>query len=1019
VNASNYTVSSTAYLDTAINNTSNALATNINLNDLNASNYTVSTKAYLDTYINDTINTLAYDINTNDVNVSNYTVSTKVYLDTYINDTINTLAYDINTNDLNASNYTVSTKAYLDTAINNTSNALATNINLNDVNVSNYTLSTTAYLDTYINDTSNNLAQYINIINNNVNDLNADQISQGSSNMFIVNHQYSCNLSILATLTAYNLNVIGTSTTVNTTSYQTENLEIITQAIDGAALKIVQNGVRNIIECFDDTTQVFVLNNAGNVGIGTTEASEKLQVDGNIKFSGNINNISSNTFKYLSDVSSPIQYQIDTNSNLISTRITSLSDTVDTNSNLISTRITSLESNVSNYTSLTSNTIISNIITINTNMSNYMNSVTADHIMNGNNNKYIVNDLYNNNLTINGNVIPASNIAYDLGSSNYKWRDLYLSGNTIYLGTTLISTDSTTKGLVVKDNNNNLVDVTAASVKIKNPNTTSYVELKNINNKVSLVSYNESGNETESTDISLLSTNVSNYVNTTSNQIVNKLNSINTDTLSQGTSNMFITNHEYSNNLRIYGTLTTSNLNIIGATTTITTATYQTENLEIISQATDGPAIKVVQNGTQDIAQFFDTSTNIMTIRKGGNVGIGSTIPSEKIDIIGNIKFTGLINNTSSNEIEYLKGVTSPIQEQINTNSNLISDRITILDSNVSNYVSSISSSTNNGNIVDTSNLISDRITILDSNVSNYVSSISSSTNNGNIVDTSNLISDRITILDSNVSNYVLSSSNSISGKLNTLTTDTLTLGTTNKFIINNEYNNNLTINGTLTANNLNVNGTTTLINTTTYQTENLEIISQATDGPAIKVVQNGTQDIAQFFNGSTNILTIKNGGSVGIGTTDPASVLHTVGSIIATGNVTAYYSDMRLKNKIDDVKEPLKIIEKLHGFYYTANDIARHYGYSNTKTEIGLSAQDVFTVLPEIVSIAPFDTSNISPDITNPKYVSISGENYLTVSYERLAPIFVECIKQLNDEIRSLKAILSGIDLTELKRAE
>ena len=265
----------------------------------------------------------------------------------------------------------------------------------------------------------------------------------------------------------------------------------------------------------------------------------------------------------------------------------------------------------------------------------------------------------------------------------------------------------------------------------------------------------------------------------------------------------------------------------------------------------------------------------------------------------------------------------------------------------------------------------------------------------------------------------MLSSSNSISGKLNTLTTDTLTLGTTNKFIINNEYNNNLTINGTLTANNLNVNGTTTLINTTTYQTENLEIISQATDGPAIKVVQNGTQDIAQFFNGSTNILTIKNGGSVGIGTTDPASVLHTVGSIIATGNVTAYYSDMRLKNKIDDVKEPLKIIEKLHGFYYTANDIARHYGYSNTKTEIGLSAQDVFTVLPEIVSIAPFDTSNISPDITNPKYVSISGENYLTVSYERLAPIFVECIKQLNDEIRSLKAILSGIDLTELKRAE
>jgi hypothetical protein len=39
----------------------------------------------------------------------------------------------------------------------------------------------------------------------------------------------------------------------------------------------------------------------------------------------------------------------------------------------------------------------------------------------------------NNNISLNtqatiaGNIIPASNISYDLGSSNYKWRDLYLS----------------------------------------------------------------------------------------------------------------------------------------------------------------------------------------------------------------------------------------------------------------------------------------------------------------------------------------------------------------------------------------------------------------------------------------------------------------------------------------------------------------------------------------------------------------------------------------------------------------
>ena len=184
-----------------------------------------------------------------------------------------------------------------------------------------------------------------------------------------------------------------------------------------------------------------------------------------------------------------------------------------------------------------------------------------------------------------------------------------------------------------------------------------------------------------------MDSNASNYTLATSNQISTRINTLTTDTLSQGTTNRFITNNEYSNNLRVYGTLTTSNLNVIGTTTTITTATYQTENLEIVSQATDGPAIKVVQNGTQDIAQFYDASTNIVTVRKGGNVGIGSTLPSEKLDIVGNIKFSGSINNTTSNEIEYLRGVTSPLQTQISTNSNLISTRITLLDSNVSNYV--------------------------------------------------------------------------------------------------------------------------------------------------------------------------------------------------------------------------------------------------------------------------------------------------------------------------------------------
>ena len=40
-----------------------------------------------------------------------------------------------------------------------------------------------------------------------------------------------------------------------------------------------------------------------------------------------------------------------------------------------------------------------------------------------------------------GALIPAANITYDLGSSTQRWKDLYLSNNSIFIGTSSISTD--------------------------------------------------------------------------------------------------------------------------------------------------------------------------------------------------------------------------------------------------------------------------------------------------------------------------------------------------------------------------------------------------------------------------------------------------------------------------------------------------------------------------------------------------------------------------------------------------
>ena len=45
------------------------------------------------------------------------------------------------------------------------------------------------------------------------------------------------------------------------------------------------------------------------------------------------------------------------------------------------------------------------------------------------------------NLTITGNLIPSANLTYDLGNSTNRWNDLYLSGNTIALGSITLKDD--------------------------------------------------------------------------------------------------------------------------------------------------------------------------------------------------------------------------------------------------------------------------------------------------------------------------------------------------------------------------------------------------------------------------------------------------------------------------------------------------------------------------------------------------------------------------------------------------
>jgi hypothetical protein len=133
----------------------------------------------------------------------------------------------------------------------------------------------------------------------------------------------------------------------------------------------------------------------------------------------------------------------------------------------------------------------------------------------------------------------------------------------------------------------------------------------------------------------------------------------------------------------------------------------------------------------------------------------------------------------------------------------------------------------------------------------------------------------------------------------------------------------------------------------------------------------------AGSFNVSSNLQV----NSLGVGTAPSG----TAGEIRATNNITAYFSDDRLKTRLGNIENPLELLKTLDGFFYEPNQTAQDLGYE-CKREVGVSAQQVQSILPEVVAPAPID------------------DKYLTVRYEKLIPLLIEAIKELDSKVRDLE---------------
>ena len=130
---------------------------------------------------------------------------------------------------------------------------------------------------------------------------------------------------------------------------------------------------------------------------------------------------------------------------------------------------------------------------------------------------------------------------------------------------------------------------------------------------------------------------------------------------------------------------------------------------------------------------------------------------------------------------------------------------------------------------------------------------------------------------------------------------------------------------------------------------------------------------------------------------------------LFVTGGMTVYggayfqtpapvtFSDRRLKTRIEQLEKPLSKVSQLRGVYFSWVSDEESGMTLDERRHVGLIAQDVQAVLPEVVH----EMSAVTPH----------GESYLGVNYAEMVPLLLEAIRELDERTSSPQ--IPGLHLT------
>jgi hypothetical protein len=133
----------------------------------------------------------------------------------------------------------------------------------------------------------------------------------------------------------------------------------------------------------------------------------------------------------------------------------------------------------------------------------------------------------------------------------------------------------------------------------------------------------------------------------------------------------------------------------------------------------------------------------------------------------------------------------------------------------------------------------------------------------------------------------------------------------------------------------------------------------------------------------TTESMRIDSAGNLGIGTTSPTQKLDVAGSILASGNVTAY-SDIRVKDNVESITDAIEKLSQIRGVTYTRTDLE-----DKERKYAGVIAQEIEQVLPEAV----FDNGKVK-----------------AVDYNATIALLIEAVKEQQGQINELKLTIEQL---------